>query len=83
MAGSSLLSEQLTVSERGRTQGASEVLVSLGAAAGSLGAGALFAWGDIRGVSLVGLGFALALLGSTIWTMLPRRALATAAVGQD
>ncbi|MCI0578926.1 MAG: MFS transporter [Chloroflexi bacterium] len=73
VAGSSLLSDQLTMSERAQSQGASEILVSLGAGAGSLGSGALYARGDMLLVSLVGLAVTLALFGLALWLAMPRR----------
>lgn len=62
IAGSSLLSDSLRPSEKGRIQGASEVLVSLGAGGGSLSTGFIFAGGGMTAVSAVGLGFALVLV---------------------
>ena len=73
VAGSSLLSDQLLPAERGRAQGAGEMAVAIGAGLGSLGSGFIFAGGGIETVSLVGLGFSLALLGMTGWVALIRR----------
>jgi MFS family permease len=73
VAGSSLLSDQLLPAERGRAQGAGEMAVAIGAGLGSLGSGIIFAGGGIETVSLVGLGFSLALLGTTAWVALVRR----------
>lgn len=44
VAGSALLSDSVSVDERGRVQGASEALVSVGSGLGSLGAGVFFQW---------------------------------------
>jgi MFS family permease len=65
IAGSSLLSEALASVERGRVQGASEMLVALAAGAGSLGTGIVFAGSGIVAVSAIGLAFSLALFGGT------------------
>jgi MFS family permease len=43
IAGSSLLADSITPSERGRVQGASDLLVNLGSAAGSLSSGVILA----------------------------------------
>jgi MFS family permease len=67
IAGSSLLSGALGAQERGRTQGASEVLVALASGAGSLGTGAIFQHGGIVMVSAVGLAFALLLVAVMAW----------------
>lgn len=67
IAGSSLLSDALNANERGRVQGANEMLVALAAGMGSLSTGAVFAYGGIIAVSAVGLACALALIGATVW----------------
>jgi MFS family permease len=73
VAGSALLSDHLLPAERGRAQGAGEMAVAIGAGLGSLGSGIIFAGGGIEAVSLVGLGFSLALLAITAWVALVRR----------
>ena len=83
VAGSSLLSDQLLPAERGRAQGAGEMAVAIGAGLGSLGSGIIFAGGGIETVSLVGLGFSLALLGMTAWVALVRRPVAAATATSD
>ncbi len=70
IAGSSLLSSQLSTQERGRAQGTSDMIVSLIGGAGSLGSGFLFAEGGIGLISSIGLGLSLALLALTIWQRL-------------
>jgi len=70
VAGSSLLSYQLESHERGRAQGAGEMLVATGAGIGSLSSGILFAAGGIVIVSAIGLAFALALLALVTWVRL-------------
>ncbi len=67
ISGSSLLSNALSSGERGRAQGANEMMIALAAGIGSLGTGFVFAWGDITAVSIVGLVFSLALIGITVW----------------
>lgn len=67
VAGSSLLSDALAANERGRGQGASEVLVALAAGTGSFSTGGMFAQGGITAVSAVGLAFSLALVGILVW----------------
>jgi MFS family permease len=67
VAGSSLLSDQLKASERGRAQGASEMMVAIGAGGGSLLSGVLFDAGGILSVSGLGLVMALLLLAITIY----------------
>ncbi|MBB28497.1 MAG: MFS transporter [Gemmatimonadetes bacterium] len=67
IAGSSLLTNSLGSEERGRAQGASEMLVALGAGAGSLGTGIMFTAGGIMGVSGFGLLLSLVLIGAVIY----------------
>ncbi len=64
VAGSSLLSDALAAEERGRVQGASEVLVALASGAASLGTGEIFNSGGIVAVSSAGLAFSLALMAA-------------------
>lgn len=66
IAGSSLLAASLTASERGRGQGSGEMMVAVGASAGSLGSGWLFAEGGILLVAAIGFGFSLALIVFTV-----------------
>lgn len=77
VAGSSLLSDALASHERGRAQGASEMMVALASGAGSLSTGAVFSAGGIIAVSGVGLAFALALIAAAAWSV-RRRSLAHA-----
>lgn len=78
LAGSALVSKGLEAHERGRIQGANEMLVALAAGAGSFGTGFLFAWGDIWAVSLVGMFFSLLLVGMTLFWQRPLRLAPTA-----
>ncbi|MGH2536835.1 MAG: MFS transporter, partial [Candidatus Promineifilaceae bacterium] len=73
IAGSALLSSLLLQSERGRAQGLGEAAVALGAGAGSLASGRLFARGDIQAVAYLGLGLSLVLLLATLWAYRPGR----------
>lgn len=83
VAGSSLLSEQLFPIERGRAQGAGEMSVAIGAGLGSLASGVIFARGDILAISIVGLAFALALLGMVLWVWLAQRPANVVVTGHD
>ncbi|MBX3010089.1 MAG: MFS transporter [Caldilineaceae bacterium] len=69
IAGSSLLSDALAPSERGRAQGANEMVVALAAGTGSLSSGTVFAQGGILTVSMMGLVVSLALAVVAIWAM--------------
>jgi MFS family permease len=68
VAGSSLLSDTLHSTERGRAQGASDTLVALSSGAGSLATGAVFAVGGIIAISGVGLAVTLMLFALLLWT---------------
>jgi MFS family permease len=65
IAGSSLLSESLASTERGRTQGATETAIALAAGAGSLSTGPIFASAGIVAICAIGLAFSLALFAGT------------------
>jgi MFS family permease len=68
VAGSTLLSDALAQQERGRAQGASEMLVALGTGAASFLTGVFFAQGQYLLVSLIGLaGTLLLLLGTVVF----------------
>lgn len=73
VAGSSLLSDALSANERGRAQGASEVMVALAAGTGSFSTGGIFARGGITAVSAFSLAFSLALVGMLVWYNSSRR----------
>jgi MFS family permease len=62
IAGSSLLSQTLSAAERGRAQGAGEVLVAVSSGAGSLMTGWVFAAGGIVTVSVLGFVFSVLLV---------------------
>ncbi|MCA9969528.1 MAG: MFS transporter, partial [Anaerolineales bacterium] len=73
VAGSSLLSDALAGPEKGRVQGASEVIVALSSGAGSLGTGSVFASGGMLAVGGVGLAFTLLLFAILAWSSWARR----------
>ncbi|MDX1613113.1 MAG: MFS transporter [Candidatus Promineifilaceae bacterium] len=68
VSGSSLLADQLRTIERGRAQGAGEMAVALGAGAGSLGSGLLFAQGGMIALSVVGFTLIVLLLAIVLWS---------------
>ena len=70
IAGSALFFSGLLPAERGRAQGAGEMMVALAAGAGSLGTGAVFAEAGIVAVSVIGLAFSLMLIVTTIWRLI-------------
>ena len=79
VAGSALLSDQLTRTERSKTQGANDMVVALASGLGSLASGVIYAgigyWAvGLLGAALMAVGFAF----STWWT-LKYRALQPAA----
>ncbi|MFN3334449.1 MAG: MFS transporter, partial [Caldilinea sp.] len=67
VAGSSLLTGALHASERGRIQGANDMLVALASGTGSLSTGAIFAFGGMIAVGAVGLGLTLAFVALAAW----------------
>ena len=75
VAGSTLLADQLTPAERGRTQGFNDLLIGLAAAAGSFGSGLISAQFGYRGVGTVGIVLAfLPLLFLVRWMRAERKA---------
>lgn len=79
VAGSALLSDSVSADERGRVQGASEALVSVGSGLGSLGAGLFFQWSGAIFPSgmilpaIISLVACIVLLGATLNTSTPNR----------
>jgi MFS family permease len=67
VAGSSMLQTSVSTADRGRVQGAGEVIVSLASGVGSLGSGAVFVGGGILAVSGVALATVLVLLAIAAW----------------
>lgn len=76
VAGSSMLTDTVAAEEKGRLQGASELIVALSSGAASLASGALFDLGGMAAASYVGLALVLALLGIIAWFSFSRRQLA-------
>ena len=75
IAGSSLLSDALAPEERGRAQGANEMVVALAAGTGSLSSGSVFATGGIISVSIMGLAVSLGLALVAVWAMRQQKAI--------
>jgi MFS family permease len=73
VAGSSLLADQLSPSERGRTQGFNDLLLGLTSALGSLGSGVVFAAVGYGAMGLVGAAAALIPLSLAAWWRLGQR----------
>ena len=73
IAGSALFFSGLLPFERGRAQGAGEMLVALAAGVGSLGTGAVFAEAGIVVVSAMGLAFSLVLILTVTWRLLRKK----------
>lgn len=74
VAGSALLSDQLSPPERSRTQGINDLLIGLASAIGSLASGVVYAGQGYGTVNLIGAGFmAVAVLLSTWWLAIGRR----------
>jgi MFS family permease len=76
VAGSALLSSQLHYDERGRVQGANELLIALASGSGSLLTGAIFAGGGMLRVGAVGLAITLIFVVFAAWRGRRRTALA-------
>ena len=73
IAGSALFFSGLLPFERGRAQGANEMMVALAAGTGSMGTGAVFAELGIAAVSTIGLAFSLMLIVAAVWRLLNTR----------
>jgi MFS family permease len=74
VAGGALLTDTLTVAERGRGQGSADLLINLASAFGSLGSGVIFATLGYALVNWVGLLIALAplaLAAGRLWPVRP------------
>ena len=76
MAGSALLTSALHPVERGRIQGANDMLVAVASGMGSLTTGAIFMAGGMVSVSVVGLAMTLAFVALAAWLNQRRAALA-------
>ncbi len=75
VAGSTLLSNQLHYDERGRVQGANELLIALASGSGSLLTGAFFAGGGMLRVGAVGLSLTLVFGVFATWRWRSQRIL--------
>ena len=72
VAGSSLLTDRLRVSERARIQGATDVVVSVASAIGSLSSGELMASVGYQSSATLGIGLAIIIVAASLATW-PRR----------
>lgn len=81
VAGSALLSDQLSPRERSRTQGVNDLLVSLASAVGTLGSGVVYAQLGFGAMGLVSGAAALLPLAAVAWWAQAQR-LAPASVGR-
>ncbi|WP_322496442.1 MFS transporter [Chloroflexus sp.] len=79
IAGSSLLADAITPAERGSVQGASDLLVNLGSAFGSLSSGFILAGFGYLILCLIGATLSLAPLSAAMWWGQPARQTAAAA----
>jgi MFS family permease len=78
VAGSTLLSDQLSPAERAKTQAANDMLIGLATAAASLGSGLLFAATGYIGIAVVSGLASLVLLALTGWWLAKERRNAAA-----
>ncbi len=72
VAGSALLSDRLTLAEKGRAQGVNELSMGLVSAAATLGAGVLFAGAGYTAIGVVGAVATLVILFVLAWYHRPR-----------
>jgi MFS family permease len=68
VAGSSLLTDRLRVNERARIQGASDLVVSIASALGSLSSGEIMARVGFSTATVIGMGLALIVLAAALAT---------------
>ncbi len=73
VGGSTLLSDRISAGERGRVQGAGEVMVAVSSGVGSLGSGLVFDYGGILAVGIAGLLPVLLLCAALIFTDRPEQ----------
>lgn len=73
VAGSTLLADQLSPTERAKTQGFNDLLLGFAAAAGSFGSGIIFAVSGYGVLGLVAASAALVPLGLAVWWQLRGR----------
>ncbi len=79
VAGSALLSDQLTQAERSKTQGANDMVVALASGLGSLASGVIYAGIGYWAVGLLGAVLISVALAFSTWWTLKNRALQPAA----
>jgi MFS family permease len=83
VGGSTLLSDQLSPTERAKTQGVNDLLIGLATAAASLGSGLMFAFTSYAVMGVVGVVLSLVPLALTGWWMASGRRLATATAAKS
>lgn len=83
IAGSALLSDQLTSPERGRAQGTGEMAVAMGAGVGSISSGIIFAAGGYLALGVVGGVLSFALLLGVAWFLFPKISARALPAGHD
>jgi MFS family permease len=76
VGGSSLLSDQLSASERGKAQGFNDLTLGLASTAGSFGSGVVFAATGFAVMALVGAAAAVVPFSLAVWWQLRRRRFA-------
>jgi hypothetical protein len=81
VADAALLTDSLTLGERGRVQGASDLTIGLVSAFGSLQSGVLFAWAGFAYLSAIGLAIGLLPLLFAIWHLARRISQPSLATG--
>ena len=82
VGGSTLLADQISPTERAKTQGVNDLLIGLATAAASLGSGLIFAFTSYTMMGIVGIVLSLVPLGLTGWWMAAGRRLETAWVAK-
>jgi MFS family permease len=80
VGGSALFASALGATGRGRAQGVSEAAVAFASGAGSLSTGAIYSFGGLELVALVGLTIAIAITAAMVWAA-SRPDLAPASAG--
>ncbi|MCX5909279.1 MAG: MFS transporter [Deltaproteobacteria bacterium] len=78
VAGSTLLADQLSPTERAKTQGLNDLLLGFAAAAGSFGSGVVFAVFGYGALGLVAASAAIVPLGLAVWWQVRGRLAASA-----
>ncbi|HSR34378.1 MAG TPA: MFS transporter [Anaerolineae bacterium] len=76
VGGSTLLSDQLSATERAKTQGVNDLMIGLATAGASLVSGLMFAFTGYTVIGIVGVVLSLVPLGLTAWWMVRGQGLA-------